>query len=102
MAGRVAIVTGSGQGLGEEIALALSQRGYRLALFGRTASKVERVAGLIGADALPLNRAELLGRTAADPVGPCLVVPGRGGGGAGTALPACVLPMARGQTQFPE
>lgn len=55
MAGRVAIVTGSGQGLGEEIALALAERGYRLALFGRTASKIERVARLIGGDALPLS-----------------------------------------------
>lgn len=55
MSGRVAIVTGSGQGLGEEIALALAERGYRLALFGRTAAKIERVAARIGEDALPVT-----------------------------------------------
>lgn len=52
MSGRVAIVTGAGQGLGEEIAVALAQRGYRLALLGRTASKLERVADRIGGDVL--------------------------------------------------
>lgn len=54
MSSRVAIVTGSGQGLGEEIAVALAERGYRLALFGRTASKIERVATRIGGDTLPI------------------------------------------------
>jgi len=51
---RIAVVTGSGQGLGEEIAVALAERGYRLALLGRTASKIERVASRIGRDALPI------------------------------------------------
>lgn len=55
MSGRVAIITGSGQGLGEEIAFALAERGYRLALFGRTAGKIERVAERIGGDALPVT-----------------------------------------------
>lgn len=48
MSGRVAIVTGSGQGLGEEIAVALAERSYRLALFGRTSAKLERVAARCG------------------------------------------------------
>ncbi|EQA98500.1 SDR family oxidoreductase [Sphingobium baderi] len=54
MSDRIAIVTGSGQGLGEEIAIALAERGYKLALFGRTAAKIERVAARIGGGTLPI------------------------------------------------
>lgn len=42
--GKVALVTGSGQGVGRGIALALASRGARVALAGRTLVKVEAVA----------------------------------------------------------
>ena len=45
--GRVAIVTGSGQGVGQGIALALARHGARVALFGRTLSKLQATAKLI-------------------------------------------------------
>jgi NAD(P)-dependent dehydrogenase (short-subunit alcohol dehydrogenase family) len=42
--GKVAIVTGAGQGVGEGIAVALAKEGATLVVAGRTASKVERTA----------------------------------------------------------
>ncbi len=45
LAGRVAIVTGAGQGGGRGVALALAAKGVRLVLFGRTAAKLDAVAG---------------------------------------------------------
>ena len=39
--GKIAFVTGAGQGVGEGIALALASEGVKVALFGRTASKLE-------------------------------------------------------------
>jgi 2-hydroxycyclohexanecarboxyl-CoA dehydrogenase len=55
---KVAIVTGSGQGVGRGIALALATEGARAVLAGRTLDKVERVAKEIaerGGTALPLR-----------------------------------------------
>ena len=49
LTGKVAIVTGSGQGLGRAIALVLAEEGATIALVGRTASKLEQVAGEIAA-----------------------------------------------------
>ncbi|MBS0503346.1 MAG: SDR family oxidoreductase [Proteobacteria bacterium] len=49
--GKVALVTGAGQGVGRGIALALAKQGARLAVSGRTLSKVEAVAAEIGGDA---------------------------------------------------
>ena len=47
--GLVAIVTGAGSGVGEQIVTRLSSRGYRCVLVGRTREKLERVgAGLEG------------------------------------------------------
>jgi 2-hydroxycyclohexanecarboxyl-CoA dehydrogenase len=49
LAGKVAIVTGAGQGLGRDIALVLTQRGASVVLNGRTRSKLEAVAAEIDA-----------------------------------------------------
>lgn len=46
---KIAIVTGSGQGLGRAIALVLAEEGATVALVGRTASKLEAVAAEIAA-----------------------------------------------------
>ena len=45
--GKAALVTGAGQGVGQGIALALASAGASLALFGRTASKLEATAATI-------------------------------------------------------
>src|SRR5437867_473995 len=47
--GRVAIVTGAGQGLGRGIALVLAERGANVVLTGRTESKLQQVLGEIEA-----------------------------------------------------
>lgn len=47
--GKVALVTGAGQGVGRGIALALAAEGARVALVGRTLGKLESVAAEIAA-----------------------------------------------------
>ena len=44
LSGKVAIITGAGSGIGEAIAKAFANAGARIALAGRTASKLESVA----------------------------------------------------------
>ena len=54
--GKVAIVTGAGQGVGQGIALALASEGAAVAVLGRTPAKLETTCGLVrerGADAEP-------------------------------------------------
>jgi NAD(P)-dependent dehydrogenase (short-subunit alcohol dehydrogenase family) len=47
--GKVAMVTGAGQGVGQGIALALAEQGCDVAVLGRTLSKVEATAELLRA-----------------------------------------------------
>src|SRR5579859_6712850 len=48
LAGKTAIVTGAGQGLGRAIAMVLAERGASVVITGRTASKLEAVEKEIG------------------------------------------------------
>lgn len=57
LAGKVALVTGGGQGVGQGIALALASEGVAVTITGRTLAKVEETARMIaerGGKALPL------------------------------------------------
>lgn len=54
-AAKVAIVTGAGQGLGRAISITLSDAGFRVALLGRTLSKLEDTAGLCRGECLPVT-----------------------------------------------
>jgi NAD(P)-dependent dehydrogenase (short-subunit alcohol dehydrogenase family) len=51
-ANKVALVTGGGQGLGRGIAIALSEAGFRVAILGRTLSKLEATAELCPGECL--------------------------------------------------
>jgi len=50
----VAVVSGAGSGIGREIALALAERGHRLALIGRRREPLERTLADAGGDGLAL------------------------------------------------
>src|SRR3954454_10889272 len=62
--GRVAIVTGAGQGIGAGTARALAAEGARVAVSGRTLAKVEQVAADIVASG---GRAQAYGCDVTDP-----------------------------------
>lgn len=47
----IALVTGAGSGIGEAVAVALAEAGFRLVLTGRRREQLDRVAGTIGARA---------------------------------------------------
>lgn len=49
LTGKVAIVTGAGQGVGQGIALALANHGAKVSVVGRTLSKVEETSRLVAA-----------------------------------------------------
>ena len=50
----VAIISGAGSGVGRATALALSRRGYRLALFGRRIEPLNKVANDVSTEAIAL------------------------------------------------
>lgn len=54
MAGRVAMVTGAGSGIGRAVALGLAAAGYGVVLAGRRRAALDAVAAEIGAAALPV------------------------------------------------
>lgn len=47
LSGKVALITGAGQGVGQGIALALASEGVSIAVLGRTASKLEETCALL-------------------------------------------------------
>ena len=56
--GKVAILTGAGQGIGEAIARGYAREGAKVVITGRTMSKLDEVAGKIsaeGGEVLPLE-----------------------------------------------
>jgi NAD(P)-dependent dehydrogenase (short-subunit alcohol dehydrogenase family) len=58
LAGKVAIVTGAGQGIGEAIAVGYAAEGAKVLITGRTMSKLENVVGKIrdgGGESLPFE-----------------------------------------------
>lgn len=58
LSGKVALITGGGQGVGQGVALALAAAGARVAVTGRTLAKLEATCALVaarGGEALPVQ-----------------------------------------------
>ena len=55
LAGRTALVTGAGRGIGAGIALALDRAGARVALVARTRDQLDQIAGQLGNDPVVLT-----------------------------------------------
>lgn len=51
----IAVISGAGSGIGREIALALGERGYRLALLGRRSGPLEETLEAAGANGLAIE-----------------------------------------------
>lgn len=88
--GKTAVVTGAGGTLCSAVAIELARMGARVALLGRTASKLEPVAAAIrnlggvamsvGGDVTDATAVETANRRVVDELGPCeLLVNGAGG-----------------------
>jgi NAD(P)-dependent dehydrogenase (short-subunit alcohol dehydrogenase family) len=87
LAGQSALVTGGGRGIGENIARELAAAGMKVAVSGRTAEQVERVAAALGGRALvgDVSRPEDVERWFAE-VGPIdLLVANAGTGNRGVS-----------------
>jgi NAD(P)-dependent dehydrogenase (short-subunit alcohol dehydrogenase family) len=55
MSAKTAVVTGGGMGLGRATAITLAKAGYKVAVLGRTRSKLEATAEIIGDACLPIQ-----------------------------------------------
>src|SRR3546814_11540880 len=55
LAGKVALITGAGKGMGEAIARLFAAEGAKIAVAGRTLSVVEAVAGDLGPEAIAVR-----------------------------------------------
>ncbi len=61
---KVAVITGAGTGIGKAVSLALSRAGYRIALTGRTAARLDAVIAEAG---IPAGRAIAVAADVGDP-----------------------------------